>query len=30
MHKSTVFSVAFFDEWEQPIWPLSIVMMGYR
>ena len=30
MQKSIVFSVAFFDEWERPIWPPSIVMMGYR
>ena len=28
MQKSIVFSVAFFDEWERPIWPPSIVMMG--
>ena len=30
MHKSIVFSVAFFDEWERPIWPPPIVMRGYR
>ena len=30
MEKSVEFSAAFFGEWERPIWPPPIVMMGYR